>query len=430
VVTAGDALKIWSPDGELLRRREIPGGNQTISPDGRFVASSADRIDVWNVADGTRRIIGSHPGGDVKALAFAPDNSTLASAAGGDQQIRIWDLRTAPPVRLPGKFAASELLFSPRGDRVAAVQYAQGAVAIWPRAGGPPRVHEGVAYMRVMAAAFSRDGRAILAAGDDGRLWRTDLATGERSVARELGPTHVAAFSPDGAWLATGSDVGPLRLWAVSGGPPVTLAPRVPRSASLVVGNDGRVAMPNAGPRVQVWDRRGRRIQLTAPAPVVRAAFSPSGESLAASSTETASSVYLWRELGSGGSRPVLLAQSSHPVRDLAFAPDGSGVAGAIEGAPPELWGIDDGSRISLTEDAVAVVQGPGGLWNVNDGGLRTTLPAGAGAELIAFDPAGTAIALGAVAPGTVHVLECKACGTARRVVAEARRLVRRGGVN
>jgi WD40 repeat protein len=406
VGVAGDGtVTTWSLGRRPLRRTRIAFGPDpavAVSPDGRLVAvGSGSSVVVWDLLSGGRRVIGTHPGGGITAVAFGPGARSLASAAEGDAVISIWDLQTAPPWPARGGSSyASILTASAGGALIAGADDFDSAVAVWPRHGGSRRVFHG-GDESILAAGFMRDGRQILTISDDGVARFVDATTGRRELVRRgLGPVQVAALSPDRRRVAIRVDGGPLRVWRLAGGAPVTLARRTRGLVySLSVSADGHVAAANRTRRVDVWSvRGGPPTHLAAPEAIDRVEFAPSGEALAAASARAGAGVFLWRSL-EARARPVLLGRHRHFVSALAFSPDGSGVASAGDVGPVYLWTPDGASGITLAESRQSA---------------------------ITFDPTGTTLAMSG---GTLRVLSCKACGSPARLMEEAERLERRGGL-
>jgi WD40 repeat protein len=406
-VAADGAVTTWSLEGKTLRRAHIalgPDPSVAVSSDGRLVAvGSASSVVVWDLMSGGRRVVGSHPGGAITAVAFGPGDRSLASAAEGDALVRIWDLQTGPP--RPGRgrnFYTSILTASPGGALIAAAEDGGSSVAVWPRDGGTRRVFRGGGEA-ILAAGFMRDGREILTVADDGSARLVDAATGRRRLVRRgLGPADVAALSPDRRRVAVAVDGGPLRVWDLAGGPPVTLARGTHGLYKLSFSADGRVAGATGARHVDVWSvRGGAPTPLAAPEPIDLVEFSPAGDALAAGSGVSGAGVFLWRSLDPRA-RPVLLVRHRHFVTALAFSPDGSGVASAGDTGPVYLWTFDGGTGITLA-----------------DGTAQET-------GALSFDPSGGTLAM---SDGTLRVLSCKACGPPARLIAEAHRLQSRGGL-
>ncbi|MDE3259435.1 MAG: M12 family metallo-peptidase [Gemmatimonadota bacterium] len=173
--------------------------SMAFSPDGtRLVtASTKGTVHYWDPKTGEHMTSWEGHRGWVGAVAFSPpDGATLATKAGWDGTVKLWDVLT---------------------ERHLATFYNQG--------GGKP-------------TAFSPDG-AILACGSHElvRLWHVATRSQIDSLAHK-GYVDVIAFSPDGKTLASGTTRG-IELWDA-----VEWQPRP--SALTVVSGDGQQDRPGA----------------------------------------------------------------------------------------------------------------------------------------------------------------------------------------
>ena len=187
VVTAGSHIQAlaYAPDGRTLAVGDNPGAFSV-------VGDNPGALSLWDIATGQPRAIFRQQGYYIRALAYAPDGKTLATAAFVPDGLCLWDAES--------------------GQLRAILR------------GHVPRPVTGNIY--VSDLAFSPDSRTLVTASDDKtvRLW--DVASGQLRATLE-GPRafYSVAFSPDGTTLAAGEwfqipdqkgDRHAIRLWDVA----------------------------------------------------------------------------------------------------------------------------------------------------------------------------------------------------------------------
>ena len=277
----------------------------TVSPGGKLVAlgSANGRIDL--LADQRHQVLEMPP--EVCSLAARPDGQELASG-GNNGQILLWrkdnggiwkasqSLWFAGPASLlrssvsPGSLRCSQLVYSPDGNRLLAVN-AQGRCLVWP--GGsfqlpsPP-----------LLAAFSSTGEKILTVTRGGRLrlWTPQgrpLTPALDGCLGCLNPTEERILRIDSSGQAVESDLqgrtlrrlGPARKVAYAAGEPVTDGWLKGYSSSHFSG-DGRSLTARAYNQVRVFDSRSHQplsANLVHPRRVQQMALSHDGKILATS---------------------------------------------------------------------------------------------------------------------------------------------------
>ncbi|HKB01474.1 MAG TPA: WD40 repeat domain-containing protein, partial [Gemmataceae bacterium] len=239
-------LRVWDVDTgkDLFRQPDDVGfAAVTLTRDGRLVAAvdykPGGAARVWDVATG--KLLHTFPGcgGQVRGLAFSPDDRRLACGAadrGGAAVLRVWALDTGRE-RILASVPTDEqsgwpvcIDFSPDGSRLAwACGMGSGPVDI--------RIHDAdtgatVAVLtgspnRVQSVNFSPDGRRLLSAGLTRSLTQFvssvmyvwDTATGSAVLTLPGGGTG-AVFDPSGERiLAPTRSAGSLAVRAWDGRP-------------------------------------------------------------------------------------------------------------------------------------------------------------------------------------------------------------------
>jgi serine/threonine protein kinase len=172
------------------------------------------------LADGRR--------GEIYAVAFAPDNRTLAFGAGTiEPRLCLARVSERGVVTLAAVLAERSLVkaiaFSPDGNLLAAAGHAR-TIRLWDLGGAAPRElatlhgHDNA----VQGLAFTPDRRFLASASHDGTLRLWSLARGKPHQAGVLkghtGPVHAVAFAPDGCTFASGGLDQSVRLWKLGQG--------------------------------------------------------------------------------------------------------------------------------------------------------------------------------------------------------------------
>jgi WD40 repeat protein len=288
-----------APTGEVrhFHGRGAPIHAVALSADGRFALSG-----------------GGDPAGRLTAEAFA---------------IRLWDVGTGKELRrltgheapvwcvafsADGKYALSGAGLFTAG--IGEVKPVDCTLRLWEVAGGAElRRFEGHTGP-VRGVAFLPTGHA-LSCGEDGTVRAWDVATGrEAGRITALVPLHCLAQSPDGGLALAGGADGVARLWRLEGG----------RELACLDHGDGPVTAVAFAPD-------GRR--------ALTAGCRPRAAEAATKSMEWF--LQLW-DVGQGTAL-CSFPGHTHPIRGVAFGPDGRwAVSGAFDGGV-RLWDVTAGKE-------------------------------------------------------------------------------------
>ena len=335
-------LKVWELAPALphiLAAHQSPIDTLVYSRDGKWLATGCtyqgDVIRIWNAKTlQLQATTEAHPGG--ACAAFAPDGKTIV-VAGYDQTLTLCDVTTGKPVAEFKGFMErfNAVVFSPDGKTVATggqngTFASKGSSHAWN--GFHPRLwdvatrseisefarHQGH-YGWVLCLAFSPDSKTLVSGGGGGELRWWDVAARKElgSPPRQNNGVTVTAdfahqkdlfalaFSPDGKWLATGSEDNTARLWNV----------RARKPAYTLLGH-GDI--------------------------VYAAVFSPDGKTLATGSRDGL--VKLW-SLATLRDNQVLetltLASHQEGIRSLQFSPDSNTLTAGYLGGNVRFWQAD-----------------------------------------------------------------------------------------
>jgi WD40 repeat protein len=218
-----------------------------VTPDGRQIVSASEdgTLCIWDTGANTLQHIITSTVGALSSVAVSPDGQQLA--AGGEWgQVGLWQISDESAVVVLSDPHPSHVMppktgvaFSPDSQAIGSAAPAyKGQVTVW-------RVADGILLNRINVVgdpirafsggedvmntiAYAGSSRWI-ATNRDEEVWLWDTAHNSRAALWKGHSRAVRslAVSPDGRWLASGSDDQTVRLWALTGltGPAPTATP-------------------------------------------------------------------------------------------------------------------------------------------------------------------------------------------------------------
>ncbi|WP_326574716.1 WD40 repeat domain-containing protein [Streptomyces sp. NBC_00481] len=313
------------------------------APDDRTLATaSSDGTVTLRGAGGDHRTLATFAvPGRVRSVAFGPDGRTLA-ATSTDGPVTLWDVagRRRTAVLSPSTKGARAVAFDPRGGALA-VATADGTVQLWNTGRTPRRTasltgHEGT----LNALAYAPDGTMLVSAGADRtvRLWDTDRARRLDVFEGHTDEVLGAAFSPDGRQVVSGGIDRTVRLWDVRDGrTTATFTGSSDDINAVAYTPDGAAVIGAVGDgTTRLWDvRSGRQTAVLAGHTdyVLGVAVTSDGALLATAGFDQ--SVVLW-DLGG----PVLTSRPFTEVWQAVYSPDGKLLASADTDHTVRLWDV------------------------------------------------------------------------------------------
>ncbi|GAA2785134.1 hypothetical protein GCM10010441_07620 [Kitasatospora paracochleata] len=266
---------------------------------------------------------------------------------------------------------------------------------------------------RVAAVAVSPDGTWLATGSNDGsvRIWDTATGTPTAVLTGHTGWVYAVAVSPDGTRLATTGTDGTLRIWDTATGTPTAVLTSHTGSVEVVAFSpDGAwLATGSNDGSVRIWDTATGTPTTTHTGRVAAVAISPDGAWLATGGDD--GSVRIWDT--ATGTPTTTLTGHTGRVPAVAFSPDGTRLATGDNKGSVRIWDPATGTPTAVltghTGWVYAVAVSPDGAWlatGSSDGSVRiwdtaTSTPTAVltghtgSVEVVAFSPDGAWLATG-----------------------------------
>ncbi len=226
-----------------------------VTPDGATLASitaSGVRLQYIATARQIGKVLALGRDQAISMIALSTDHKTLATIR-DDGTAQLWDVATHRQI---GKVTAgaSEAVFSPDLRTLAAMD--SHGISLWDMT-TDRRIGTPLPVSAASALVFSPDSKTLAVIGDnDITLW--DAATGKQVGSRISGVdlNVVAAFSPDGTTLATGSQAGTVQLWDLTTGQQIgqDLTVGDGKIDAVAFSPDGTTLATSSQGMTQLWD--------------------------------------------------------------------------------------------------------------------------------------------------------------------------------
>lgn len=233
-----------------------------------------------------------------------------------EEAVELWDPETCERVAMlaPVSGLRTSAGFSPADHRILIVSSA-GEVGIWDGWTGALVARPGCRVAGAHSACFGPNGHNLLLAPiDSAAAQLLDAQTGATMHCFEgpQGPLWSAAFSPDGRYVATGSEDGTTRLWDV----------RTGREVVRLLGHQGTV-----------WGM----------------SFDPSGERIITCGVDA--TARLWR-LDSAKAIRIFRPGEEEAIRSACFALQGRRILGVCDGEREigRVWNAETGDLVTVLD--------------------------------------------------------------------------------
>jgi WD40 repeat protein len=383
-------------------------------PDGiALVTASGATLHVWEVATGRENqeeTEGFKHEALIHVVAFSADGQWVISCS-DDQTARIWQCANKQELlRITHTQAIRSVAISQSGNYIVTGSD-DGTAKIWQTLRGDQLVriaHPGGAWVAAFQT-LDHARYALATTGEDGCIQLSSIQEGHFQFTTRLFHSkgvRAVIFSPNGGYLASGSDDTAAKVWKVASGELLTQIDHQGNVRAVAFSHDSfYLASASSAGEVRVLNMKtGQTVALLPhPSSVSAIAFGAKHDLLATGGQDGV--IRIWNLLHTTEG-PISRARHRGQIYSLAFSPDGNVLATASEDSTARLWMWQDGENVftSLSHDGSVwslAFSGDGQyiatasddcstkVWNVTTGEMLAYLPHRQPVGSVAFNPVG-----------------------------------------
>lgn len=247
--------------GTGVRKHELKGHRGlitglTLSPSGKWLASSStdETSRIWDIATGTLTQTLTIPGDPVQGVAWSPDETLLATAAGDPTrttrsgQVHVWNVASGAQVLhlTDHQKTATAVAFSSDGTMLLSAGFDERVIEYQFPTGQPIGAFKG--HTRpINGLALHPNGKTAIS-GSGGQfkgnhevlIWNLKDGAVLTRLDKHTDRVTSLAISPDGQWLVTGSYDETVLVWRLTG---------LPEPAPKPMANPSAESAPNVEPK-------------------------------------------------------------------------------------------------------------------------------------------------------------------------------------